>query len=180
MKKLIFLLASAIVLGLPQFSMAQDKPSGNLSLGFHLSQYQDDFGLGLNLTSPFFVHESIAVRLRANFMFHEHIMNQEFTWTPYTNFTLGIIGVGGTIDDWGRFYGEGGVILILPDDDFSSESSELGGYGLFGFEFFMNPFVNYFIELGGVGSGATADLVAFNPLYSNGFMIQTGFRVVFK
>ncbi len=157
---------------------AQESPSSKISFGFNLGQYQKDFGLGFNITSPYFLQESVAVRFRTNFMFYEHVKNLEITWTPYTNFTLGIVGVGGTISDWARLYGEGGVILIIPDDEFSSESSDIGGYGLFGFEFFMNPHINYYIELGGVGSGARADKILLNPIYSNGFLIQTGFRVV--
>ncbi len=113
-------------------------------------------------------------------MYNEHVdaANMEITWSPYTNFTLGVVGVGGTISDWARLYGEGGVLFILPNSAFSSSSVDVGGYGLFGFEFFMNPHVNYYIELGGVGSGAKADKIALNPIYSNGFLIQTGFRIV--
>jgi hypothetical protein len=36
--------------------------------------------------------------------------------------------------------------------------------------------VSYFIELGGVGTGANADKVTGNPIYSNGFLISVGFR----
>jgi hypothetical protein len=169
------LIISALLLG--QTGTAQNEPSRKLSFGFNLGQYQQDFGLGLNLTSPYFLQDRMAVRLRANLMFHEHIENFETTWTPYTNFTLGLIGVGGTIGNFARLYGEGGAILLLPNEAFSSASAEFGGYGLFGFEFFMNPHINYFIELGGVGTGAEADQILFDPLYSNGFLIQTGFRI---
>ena len=41
----------------------------------------------------------------------------------------------------------------------------------------MNKSINYFIELGGVGTGAKADKIAFKPIYSNGFLIDVGFRV---
>ena len=178
MKKLISLLFTLVLISQSFNLLAQQGPSSKMSFGFNIGQYQRDFGLGINVASPYFLHESVAVRLRANFMFHEHPENLEITWTPYTNFTLGLIGVGGCISDFARLYGEGGLILIIPNSDFSSASSELGGYGLFGFEFFMNPHMNYFIELGGVGSGARADKVLLSPIYSNGFMVQTGFRVV--
>lgn len=177
MKKLVVLLTISIFLTFNHSLHSQAKPSSKMSIGFNLGQYQRDFGLGVNITSPYFLKDNLAVRFRANFMFNEHEFNNEITWTPYTNFTLGLIGVGGTISDFARLYGEGGIILIIPSSDFSSSSSELGGYGLFGFEFFMNPHVNYYIELGGVGSGARADKVPLNPIYSNGFLIQTGFRV---
>ena len=45
---------------------------------------------------------------------------------------------------------------------------------------FMDKSSNYFIEIGGVGSGATADKVVGNPIYANGLMINVGYRYVFK
>jgi len=112
-------------------------------------------------------------------MWHEHIDNLETTWSPYSNFTFGMVGVGGTINNSIRLYGEGGVIGILPNSNFSSSDSEFGGYGLFGFEFFFQEAHNYFIELGGVGTGARADQVITEPIYSNGFIINVGYRYTF-
>jgi len=113
-------------------------------------------------------------------MWHEHIENIETTWSPYSNFTFGVLGVGGTIAGAIRLYGEGGVIAILPSSNFSSSDSEFGGYGLFGFEFFFQDAQNYFIELGGVGTGARADKIITDPIYSNGFFINVGYRYVFN
>jgi formate-dependent phosphoribosylglycinamide formyltransferase (GAR transformylase) len=73
-------------------------------------------------------------------------------------------------------YGEGGIILLFPSAIFSTNSSEFGGYGLFGFEFFMHSKMNYFLEIGGVGSGAVADKVIAKPIYSNVLLINLGFR----
>ncbi|MEO0332135.1 MAG: hypothetical protein AAF223_10680, partial [Bacteroidota bacterium] len=81
--------------------------------------------------------------------------------------------------DFARLYGEGGIILLLPSDTFSAERTELGGYGLFGFEFYLKNNANYFIEIGGVGTGAQADKVPNKPIYSNGLLISTGFRMQF-
>jgi len=160
---------------------AQDSTlNTGFGIGFHLSQYQNDFGLGINLTSPCFANDHIAVRLRGNVMWLEHIENFETTWTPYSNFQLGIVGFGGSINNFIRLYGEGGVIGILPDSNFSSNDSEFGGYGLFGFEFFFKEAHNYFIELGGVGTGAQANKVLTQPIYSNGFMVNVGYRYVLK
>lgn len=161
-------------------SNAQEQTKGinkGLGLGFQINQFQKDFGLGLSFTSPYFGYDRIAVRLRGNLMYNENIQNLNTTWTPYANISLGLIGVGGMIGDHVRLYGEGGVIGLLPSADFSSKKFEIGGYGLFGFEFFMNKSINYFIELGGVGTGAKADKIAFKPIYSNGFLIDVGFRV---
>lgn len=162
-------------------SMAQEAKLGTgFSAGFNLSQYQRDFGLGLNLTSPFIVHDHIAARVRANVMWNEHADEQgSSTWTPYSNFSLGIVGVSGQISNFMRLYGEGGVIMLNPSNSFSTADYELGGYGLFGFEFFLHPKSNYFLELGGVGTGAHADKVEGSPIYSNGFMVNVGFRQYF-
>ncbi len=50
----------------------------------------------------------------------------------------------------------------------------------FGFEFFFTENTNrnpsYFIELGGIGTGAIANKLSSNPIYSNGFLISVGYR----
>jgi len=171
----------------------EQKISNKFALGFQINQYQKDFGLGLNLTSPYFANNNMAVRFRANLMFNEHFENGSdtdgkdskddkdgTTWTPYSNLSLGFFGVAGIVADFIRLYGEGGVICILPSSEFSSDSYVMGGYGLFGFEFYTYSKFNYFIELGGLGTGASADKIPGEPIYSNGFMISTGFRIQFK
>ncbi len=178
MKKLTLIATVLIVCTTAIYAQEQTKGiNKGLGLGFQINQFQKDFGLGLNFTSPYFVYDKIAVRLRSNLMFNEHIKNLATTWTPYANISLGLVGVGGTIGDYIRLYGEGGAIGLLPSADFSSKKFEFGGYGLFGFEFFMNKYINYFIELGGIGTGAKADEIANKPIYSNGFLIDVGFRV---
>lgn len=157
-------------------AIAQETPLNNgLGFGFQLNQYQRDFGAGLNLTTPYFANERVAVRLRGNVLFHEHLEDASTTWTPYANASVGVIGVVGYVGDI-RLYSEGGLIGLFPSDAFSSEGSHFGGYGLFGFEFFFNNRGNYFIEIGGVGTGAKADKVPGKPVFSNGLVIGTGFR----
>jgi len=146
-----------------------------VGFGFQLNQYQKDFGAGLNITSPYFANDRVAVRLRGNVLFHEHLVNEGTTWTPYANGSLGFIGVVGYVGDI-RLYGEGGVIGLFPSDKFASDGSKFGGYGLFGFEFFFRKNGNYFVEIGGVGTGARADKVPNKPIFSNGLIIGTGFR----
>lgn len=159
---------------------AEEKEISNeFSFGFQLSEYQENFGFGVNVTSPYFANGKIAVRLRGNLMFFEQVENQETIWTPYTNLSIGLVGVGGRPCESIRLYGEGGVIFIFPSDKFSSENIAFGGYGLFGFEFFMSSKTNYFIEIGGIGTGATADNIINKPIYSNGLSISTGFRTQF-
>ena len=175
MKKLLTLILCFAGFGVS----AQENPlNKGLSFGFQLNQYQKDFGFGLNATSPLFLKDHVAIRLRSNLMYLEHLQNEEITWTPYSNVSLGIMSVGGYLTDFLKLYGEGGVIGILPNNRFSTKDVAMGGYGLFGFEFFMQNGFNYFIEIGGIGTGATADKIATKPIYSNGLSVSTGFRVV--
>ncbi len=168
------------VLCISGLAFAQGNGIGsNFSAGFQLNEYGDDFGLGINLTSPFFANERAAFRVKGNYMFFEHVEDGETIWTPYTTISLGSIGVAGTIADFVRLYGEGGALLIFPAEEFSSEDIVSGGYGLFGFEFFMNENGNYFIEIGGVGADAKADKLPASPLYSTGMLISAGYRIIF-
>ena len=150
------------------------------ALGFQLNQYHKDFGMGINFTTGYFFYERVAVRLRVNMMFNENLNMKdnlnEYSWFPYFNAQLGLIGVAGYVSPRIKLYGEGGFIFLFPNQDISSKSFEFGGYGHFGFEFYMSNFNNYFIELGGVGTGARADLIPGKPIYSNGFLISTGFK----
>ena len=178
MKKHSILTIGLLVSTISLYAQVQESSINNgMGFGFQLNQYQSDFGLGLNVTSSYFANEKLAFRLRGNLMFNEHIQNTTTTWTPYSNVSLGIIGVGGKIGDYIRLYGEGGLIGLFPSNDFSSEQFVMGGYGLFGFEFFMNKIGNYFVEFGGVGTGAKEDKIATQPRYSNGFLISAGFRI---
>ena len=155
---------------------AQTKPN-NLEIGLNLSQYQQDFGLGLHLISPYFFNEKVAIKAGVNLQWFENFNGTKTTWTTYQNFQLGIRGRSTIVIDKIFIYGEGGVLTILPNSDFSSQGSVFGGYGLFGFEFKPTPKFAYFIELGGVGTGATADKIAGEPIYSNGFLTNVGFRI---
>lgn len=170
-----------ILLILSFSSYAQDKNiNKNVAIGFQLGQYQEDFGLGFNLTSPYFIDDRLALRLRFNNMWNEHLdKSNNTTWTPYLNVSFGIVSIAGEINDFMRLYSEGGILVLFPPDKISSENFEIGGYGLFGFEFYMSPYTNYFIEMGGAGTGAKADKIIGKPIYSNGFIINTGFRVQF-
>lgn len=178
MKKLILI---SIFIANCFFAVGQEKKaiSNGFGVGFQLGQIQEDFGIGINITTPFFFENKVAVRLRGNMAWNEHLENQETTWTPYTNFSIGVIGVGGNLNKYIRLYGEGGIILLFPADKFSTESMESGGYGLFGFEFFHTTNLNYFIEIGGVGTGAKKNQIPTKPIYSNGLLINAGLRVQF-
>lgn len=176
------ILALTLVIGVFALNaQTQDKVINNgFGFGFQLDQFEKDFGLGVSLTSPYFAYDKIALRLRSNLMFNENVQNATTTWTPYSNVSFGLVGVGGMVGEYIRLYGEGGFIGLLPSNKLSTDKFVLGGYGLFGFEFFMNNSINYFIEIGGIGTGATEDKIATKPIYSNGLLISAGLRVYLK
>lgn len=161
---------------------AQEKPEKNsniIEVGFNLSQFQSDFGTGFHLISPYFLKSKVAVRAGVNLQWLEYFNGEETTWTPYQNFQIGLRSRNEIVENKIYIYGEGGLITILPKSEFSSESLEFGGYGLFGFEFKPTSYFAYFIEIGGVGTGARADELPTQPIYSNGLLINVGLRVGF-
>jgi hypothetical protein len=151
----------------------------NISFAFSINRLQDDFGLGVNATTPF-IKNSVAFKLGVNLQWLNHVPVNEThtTWTPYFNIRFGALTRKFIIEKKLSIYGEGGMILLLPNSDFSKEKFGFGGYGLFGFEFTPANW-GYFIELGGAGTGAQADKLVNSPIYSNGFLISTGMRIYF-
>lgn len=175
MKKILFFLMFFVSL---QWTLSAQTtpPKSGLGFGMQINQYQKDFGVGLQLTSPFFANQKVAFRIRGNFMFHEHLMSEEYTWTPYGNTTIGVVVMALNKHPHLRLYSEGGMIALFPNADFSAETFQTGGYGLFGFEFLAHPNWGYFFEAGGVGTGAKADRLPSSPIYSNGFILSVGMR----
>ena len=151
-----------------------------IGFGFQVSQNQNDFGLGLNFNFPYFFDNTAAIRLRGNFMFYEHAYEGKTVWTDYRNISLGVFGVLGKVGDNIRLSGELGGIVLFPSELFSTNRRHIGWYGLFGFEFYINNAINYFIEIGGMDTGAKADLLPLSPIHSNGFLINAGIRISLK
>lgn len=165
---------------LSSFSQAEELKS-SFGLGGQLTQYQNDFGMGLSIASPYFAQGKLALRLRGNLMWNEHFSStyDKTIWSPYANVSLGMVNVVGKIGSNIRIYGEGGIVILFPSSEFSTKNIHIGGYGLFGFEFFFHPQNNYFIEIGGIGTGARADKALGQPIYSNGFLVNVGYRYQF-
>ena len=148
-----------------------------LAAGFQLHQFNGDFGLGLNLTSPYFLKQSMAVRASGDVVFSELD-----GWQPYAASRIGFLGGTGLISGFARFYGEGGLQFLFPDSNISEEKFVLGGYGHLGFEFFLDPGIqghSYFIELGSTGIAESAGKLPGEPIYFNGFCTGVGYRRYF-
>lgn len=173
MKKITFVLTT-LLLSISTFIYAQEK--NNFGVGININQFQNDFGLGVHIISPYFANNSVAVRLGANLQWLQHIDNNETIWTPYQNIQIGFRGRHSIIENKIFVYGEGGTVLLLSNSKFSTKQTVFGGYGLFGFEFLANQILSYYVELGGMGTGAKADKISSKPIYSNGFTASTGFR----
>ena len=133
-----------------------------------------NFGLGVELTSPYFLWTRVAVRARAEFVW------DEVDWNLFYLIKGGLIGVGGYIGENIRLYGEGGLILLFPTTALSTDGFAFGGYGQFGFEFLMEAFpwshFSYFLEMGASGVDFRADKLAGSPKLVNGFATTVGLR----
>jgi len=176
MKTLQLCISTALLLISFRISAQQQNTPG---VGIGINQLQKDFGIGLHLVSPYFANNRVAVRAGANLQWLQHMKGNETTWSPYGSFQLGIRGRQPVIEDKIYLYGEGGSILLLPNSTFSTEKAHWGGYGLFGFEFWATPKFGYYLELGGVGTGAKANKVSAAPIYANGFTGSVGCRLHF-
>jgi len=175
---LVFLV-SAIML--PAQASSQDSQFGkapvsasHISLSFSLQEWGNEFGTGFQITSPWFWHEKTAVRLGGSALW-----KQDANWATFYAFRLGLVGATFMRNEDIRLYGEGGFLFLFPSASFDSDPFAFGGYGHFGFEFFMpkasGPLSSsYFIELGTNGVGAKTDK---GQLYLNGFSVSTGLRV---
>jgi hypothetical protein len=159
----------------------QKSPKNNhFSIGYNLNQLGKDFGVGFNVNSPY-IKGIFAIKSAMSFQWVETADENGATWLPYQNIRLGIASSGGTGCECLRLYGEGGAAMLILDPKISSQPTAFGGYGVFGFEFFLggreNSGMSFFAELGGMGVGAKAEKLPGKPILSNGFVTSTGFRI---
>lgn len=155
----------------------QKAPSG-FSFGIHLNLLPRDLGVGINITSPYLVNSKIAARISTNYQWLQTTnISGSPKWALYNNIRAGLIGVTGFIGKSIRVYGEGGMVVLIPNPD-ASDKITSGGYGQMGFEFFFVQRTNsFFIEIGGIGTGAMAEKLNGAPMYSNGLLTGIGFRL---
>ncbi|MEM9052416.1 MAG: hypothetical protein AAGC47_10225 [Bacteroidota bacterium] len=172
-KALIF-----ITLLISTLSFGQNREQDQFSFGFHLNRIQDEFGFGIGILSPELKFVQISAKGNINWLNHLDEEGLE-TWSECASFQLGL-RTHNQVADRIALYAEGGGIGLLPNSDFSSSSFEVGGYGLFGFEFYLTEGIKrnpcYFIEIGGAGLGARADKLLSEPIYANGFLVVVGYR----
>lgn len=178
MKKLIAILMLAVAVN---SLTAEESP---LSMGYILSEKAGNFGIGLEVSSPSIFDGFLSIRLESQLEWlssQMFVSNSDLSWEMYSSHKLGIVGTGGFAGDIIKLYGEFGGLCVLPNTGVSADEYQLGIYGLFGFEFFMekNSFISYFIECGTTGLFAGADKLTDNPDYLSGWSTFTGIRLYF-
>ena len=170
-----FVLLAFVFASLPLSAQAVEKEGRQaMSIGTELNEFSGSFGVGANFTSPYYFENSFAVRITFNQAWLPATVGTEQTWYGFQVLRVGLVG-GSIMKDMMRMYGVGGLLVGFPNSAFSS-STVVGGFGAFGFEFISGHSVNYFIELGALGTGAQAEKVAGQPIYLNGFQSTVGFR----
>ena len=156
--------------------------ANHVAFGYQVNNFAHDFGYGIGLTSPYFAMKALAIRASCNFQWFNYIDQNtgKYTMAPYENIKVGLVSSSFILDKGARLYGEIGTAILICPNDITSTNISGGGYGLFGFEFFISRGFSYFIELGGVGTKTMADNVPTVPYFSTGFTTSGGLRIYFK
>lgn len=160
-------------------SLAQEDEMNQFTIGLQVQQVQTDLGFGLQLISPkFWGNFRVNNSYNLNFFTYTD-ENGESIWTPYSNFYFGTryqFAITKNIDT----YVEAGPQMLINPSSISSESINVGGYGLVGVEYFIgasaNRHVSFFLELGAAGNNSKADKVPAEPKIATGFTSSIGFH----
>lgn len=176
MKKHVFIFIFFILTVGSVHSQTQD--SGPFRLGFHLRQLSGDFGLGLNVDLPTPQYWP-TIRLAGTWQWQEIPDGNSFAPASYLTLRAGVASKSFQIQERIRAYGEGGLLAVLPSDELAEDNFELGGYGLFGFEFFVEQYggSSLFLELGASSAGNGLETRPGIPSFGAGFWVGAGFRV---
>ena len=159
---------------------AQTPPSDDgVAVGWDISSFANNYGVGVRFDTARFAHGRLQVQVAGHIAWVDGVPvgEVESAWAPYSLVRVGIVR-SAPIGRLLRFYGGGGFALILPTHRVSEDAARGGGYGLTGLEIAMpeGTRTRWFVELGGMGSGARADRLEHSPIYANGFTIGWGFR----
>ncbi|NVK04695.1 MAG: hypothetical protein HWD92_07720 [Flavobacteriia bacterium] len=175
MKKLLTL---TLLLSLFSTAYAQEKRD-NFGIGFQLSDWGGDFGVGVNVSGPEFfgvitIDAAFQSQWRSNYFLYEN------AWDSYQMLELGLRSKAGQIANWFEMYGFARACYLISGPD-SWSTGQFGATGGFGFEFNtaasgQSP-VSYFIELG--SHSGFQDVTPFEVSITGGFSSTVGLRVNF-
>jgi hypothetical protein len=153
-----------------------------VSLGYSVERLHDSFALGARFATPAWFEGAFRVTAGGGIAWYsaEFGPNDEL-WQPFGHWWLSFEGGQRLAGTPLRLYGFGGPILLWLPSPLADDDISIGGQGGFGFEFhFSEPDgdapVSYFIELGGLGTGASASRYPREPLVANGFLARVGLR----
>jgi hypothetical protein len=141
------------------------EPSSNVgsAIGMSVQRLQDTFALSGSWSSPAFFNDRARITTSGGVAWYPFATNGsgDQDWAPFGHWRL-VLESGHRVGRAPlRLYGFGGAMLLFRSERLSDEVLAVAGIGGFGFEFFTpsnttSAPVSYFIEIGGVGSGARA------------------------
>lgn len=159
-------------------------PRDGVAFGFTVHRFQDDFAVGGLVASPSFALDTMRIVGGGGVAWFPHGRDDagNETWVRYGHGRLVLEGGAKLRGAPMRLYGFGGAMVVVPPSSLSDTGGFLGGVGGFGFELrFRQPEgdgpVTYFLELGGVGIGASANKLPAHPIFANGFLTTAGLRI---
>jgi hypothetical protein len=177
--KYLFLLVFSF--GLTQIASAQGTEESDVwKYGLHFSNWQQDGGAGISVSSPFY--QGMAIRLKSQMMVHEYLNDNtgQTSLAYYAATSAGLAFVIGRIGETVRIYGEGGPVMVLPSSEFTSDNLTFGGYLIMGSEWIASrsrTYLSFFLETGYGGTLARADLARNSPYFATGFLLNAGIRL---
>jgi hypothetical protein len=126
-----------------------------LALGFDNGVFGRGYEQGLRIRIPILEH--FAFGLRGVSAFGDR--SGDFTW--YVGGRAELIGHSPVFLNLVRLYGAGGPEVVTRVHGSGGDKTLIGGGGQFGFEFFLQPKMSFFVEIGGragddVTGGGTA------------------------
>ncbi|MDX1905890.1 MAG: hypothetical protein SF053_02580 [Bacteroidia bacterium] len=178
MKSLIITQFVVIAMFLPVLALGQQRPG--LTAGLHLTETGQQFGIGLNVSTPAFARGMLAVRATGTMSYYEvpGTTEQPMDWSRFAQARLGLVSYAPVCACGVRVYGETGPATFRPNPAFADGGWQVGWYGLFGAEFLMSEQSLFFFEMGGQGiSSDRAGMPGDYPSIANGFIAAAGFRI---
>jgi hypothetical protein len=161
-----------------------DESKEHLALGMDVQRLQDDFGVGVTVSTPL-VAPWFRFTLGGGVAWYPYALDaaNHQTWELFGQSRFVVeVGPGFQKGIPVRPYGFGGASALFLPSSLSDKPVVFGGVGGFGFEFaFMRGMqsgpVTYYMEVGGCGYGGTANKLPTQPAIASGFLIGAGLRV---
>jgi len=151
-----------------------DRP---MALAMSVGQRGGDFSLGAQVVSPSFLDGLLTIFGDVDLQYTEgKVPGGVLKWYPYLLTSIGL-QVTAAQTEWMRLYASSSVLVFLPCTEVRS-LWHVGGYGGFGVELFFasGGRSSYYIEIGGAGTTARADILIDEPYLGNGLTIKAGCR----